>query len=158
MVAVPSGVLVFGWTATLWLGRPVWRTPLLFALGFVAIFVLGGLTGVMLAVVPIALRAHGCGGCHVIPDLLETRGTAGPSLRGLANRAYITGRLANQPLNVAAWIRSPRTIDPGTLMPDLGVSESEARDIAAYLYSVDADSRATGPPWPPTPESPATKR
>jgi cytochrome c oxidase subunit I+III len=58
MVAVPSGVLVFGWIATLALGRPLWRTPLLFALGFVAIFVLGGLTGVMLAVVPFNWQAH----------------------------------------------------------------------------------------------------
>jgi len=58
MVAVPSGILVFGWIATLWLGRPSWRTPLLFAAGFIAIFVLGGLTGVMLAVVPFNLQAH----------------------------------------------------------------------------------------------------
>jgi cytochrome c oxidase subunit I+III len=58
MVAVPSGVLVFGWIATLWLGRPVWTTSLLFALGFIAIFVLGGLTGVMLAVVPFNWQAH----------------------------------------------------------------------------------------------------
>jgi cytochrome c oxidase subunit I+III len=58
MVAVPSGVLVFGWIATLWLGRPVWTTSLLFALGFIAIFVLGGLTGVMLALVPFNWQAH----------------------------------------------------------------------------------------------------
>jgi cytochrome c oxidase subunit I+III len=58
MVAVPSAVLVFGWIATLWLGRPVWTTSLLFALGFVTIFVLGGLTGVMLAVVPFNWQAH----------------------------------------------------------------------------------------------------
>jgi cytochrome c oxidase subunit I+III len=49
---------VFGWIATLWLGRPVWTTSLLFALGFVAIFVLGGLTGVMLALVPFNWQAH----------------------------------------------------------------------------------------------------
>jgi len=58
MVAVPSGVLVFGWIATLWLGRPVWTASLLFAMGFIAIFVLGGLTGVMLAVVPFNWQAH----------------------------------------------------------------------------------------------------
>jgi cytochrome c oxidase subunit I+III len=58
MVAVPSGVLVLGWIATLWLGRPVWTTSLLFAVGFIAIFVLGGLTGVMLAVVPFNWQAH----------------------------------------------------------------------------------------------------
>jgi cytochrome c oxidase subunit I+III len=58
MVAVPSGILVFGWIATLWLGRPVWTTALRFAVGFIAIFVLGGLTGVMLAAVPFNWQAH----------------------------------------------------------------------------------------------------
>jgi cytochrome c oxidase subunit I+III len=57
-IAVPSGVQVLGWIATLWTGRPVWRMPLLFVAGFLAIFVLGGLTGVMLAVVPFNLQAH----------------------------------------------------------------------------------------------------
>src|SRR5688500_2257925 len=52
MIAVPSGVQVFGWIATLWTGRPTWNVALLFVVGFLAIFVLGGLTGVMLAVVP----------------------------------------------------------------------------------------------------------
>ena len=58
MIAIPSGVQVFGWIATLWTGRPVWRTPLLFVMGFLAIFTLGGLTGVMLAVVPFNWQAH----------------------------------------------------------------------------------------------------
>ncbi|HUG38358.1 MAG TPA: cytochrome c oxidase subunit I, partial [Candidatus Limnocylindrales bacterium] len=58
MIAVPSGVQVFGWIATLWTGRPVWRVPLLFVVGFLAIFVLGGLTGVMLAVVPFNWQVH----------------------------------------------------------------------------------------------------
>ena len=53
LIAVPSGIQIFCWLATLWDGRPVFRTPLLFVLGFVAIFVLGGLTGVMVASVPI---------------------------------------------------------------------------------------------------------
>src|SRR5207253_7937594 len=49
MIAVPSGVQLFCWIATIWVGRPSFRPPLMFVLGFVAIFVLGGLTGVMLA-------------------------------------------------------------------------------------------------------------
>ena len=57
-IAVPSGVQVMSWLATLWTGRPVWRIPLLFVGGFLAIFVLGGLTGVMLAVVPFNLSTH----------------------------------------------------------------------------------------------------
>jgi cytochrome c oxidase subunit I+III len=58
MIAIPSGVQIFCWIATIWLGRPQWKTPFLFVLGFIAIFVLGGLTGVMLASVPLDLQVH----------------------------------------------------------------------------------------------------
>jgi cytochrome c oxidase subunit I+III len=58
MIAVPSGVQIFCWIATIWLGRPRFRPPLMFVLGFVAIFVMGGLTGVMLAAIPIDLQVH----------------------------------------------------------------------------------------------------
>jgi cytochrome c oxidase subunit I+III len=58
MIAIPSGVQIFCWIATLWGGRPRVRTPLLFVLGFFFVFVLGGLTGVMLASVPFDLQAH----------------------------------------------------------------------------------------------------
>ena len=57
-VSIPSGINVFGWIATLWAGRPVWRTPLLFALGGIVIFVIGGITGVMVAAVPFDWQAH----------------------------------------------------------------------------------------------------
>jgi cytochrome c oxidase subunit 1 len=58
MIAIPSGVQIFCWIATLWGGKLSFKTPLLFVLGFVAIFVLGGLTGVMLASVPLDLQIH----------------------------------------------------------------------------------------------------
>src|SRR5437660_12743309 len=58
MIAIPSGIQVFCWLATLRSGRIVVRAPLLFALGFIALFVLGGLTGVMVAAVPFDLQAH----------------------------------------------------------------------------------------------------
>jgi cytochrome c oxidase subunit 1 len=58
MIAIPSGLQVFCWLATLWQGRPRFAPPLLFVLGFVAIFVLGGLSGLMLASVPIDLQVH----------------------------------------------------------------------------------------------------
>lgn len=57
-IAVPSGIQVFAWIATIWEGRPVWRTPLLFVFGFLVIFVLGGITGVMLATAPFDAQAH----------------------------------------------------------------------------------------------------
>jgi cytochrome c oxidase subunit 1 len=57
-IAIPSGVQIFCWLASLWRGRPRLEVPLLFVLGFIAIFVLGGLTGVMLASVPVDLQVH----------------------------------------------------------------------------------------------------
>lgn len=58
LFAIPSGIQVFGLIATLWKGRPVLQTPLLFAVGFVLIFVLGGFTGVMIAIAPFDLVVH----------------------------------------------------------------------------------------------------
>jgi len=58
LIAIPSGVQIFCWIATLWLGKPRYRTPLLWVLGFIFIFVMGGLTGVMVASVPFDLQAH----------------------------------------------------------------------------------------------------
>jgi len=58
MIAIPSAVQIFCWIATLWTGRLNLKTPLLFALGFFAILVLGGLTGVMLGMVPLDLQVH----------------------------------------------------------------------------------------------------
>ncbi len=57
-IAVPAGIQIFCWIATLWDGRPVFKTPLLFVIGFVVIFVLGGLTGVMVASVPFDTQVH----------------------------------------------------------------------------------------------------
>ncbi|HET7322182.1 MAG TPA: cbb3-type cytochrome c oxidase subunit I, partial [Longimicrobiaceae bacterium] len=58
LIAIPSGVQIFVWISTLWTGRPVFRTPLLFVLGFIVIFVLGGLTGVMVGAVPFDWQVH----------------------------------------------------------------------------------------------------
>ncbi len=58
IIAIPSGVQIFCWIASIWRGRPRLMTPMLFVLGFVAIFVLGGLTGVTLASVPFDLQVH----------------------------------------------------------------------------------------------------
>ena len=58
LIAVPSAVQIFCWLATLWRGRLQWRTPLLFVLAFFFILVLGGMTGIMLASVPLDLQVH----------------------------------------------------------------------------------------------------
>lgn len=57
-IAVPAGIQIFCWLATLWSGRPVFKTPLLFVLGFIVTFVMGGLTGVMVASVPFDTQVH----------------------------------------------------------------------------------------------------
>jgi cytochrome c oxidase subunit 1/cytochrome c oxidase subunit I+III len=57
-ISIPSGILIFAWIATLWRGQVVWRTPLLFCLGFASIFVLGGITGLMVASLPFDLQVH----------------------------------------------------------------------------------------------------
>jgi putative membrane protein len=81
-----------------------------------------------------AIRTYGCGGCHVIPGVPAARGIIGPPLAGLAGRPYLAGRLVNNASNLVTWIRDPRALDPGTIMPRLGVTEADARHIAAYLY------------------------
>ena len=58
LVAVPTGVQIFAWIGTMWKGRPDLRLPMLHILGFFVTFVIGGLTGVMVAVVPFDLQAH----------------------------------------------------------------------------------------------------
>ncbi len=60
----------------------------------------------------------------------------GPSLAGFGRRPYIAGTLQNDGANLVRWIRDPQAIEPGTVMPRLGVSETEARDIAAHLTAL----------------------
>ena len=91
-----------------------------------------------------ALVRYGCGACHQIPGVRGARGIVGPSLDGVASRRYLAGRVINEPHNLIAWIRTPRTVDPQTIMPDLAVSEPDARDMAAFLYrSAREDLRET---------------
>jgi cytochrome c oxidase subunit 1 len=58
LIAVPTGAQIFCWIATIWAGRPRLATPMLWALGFMVVFVIGGLTGVMIASVPFDLQVH----------------------------------------------------------------------------------------------------
>ena len=58
LIAIPTGVQIFCWIATIWAGRPRYTTSMLFALGFIVVFTIGGLTGVMIASVPFDLQVH----------------------------------------------------------------------------------------------------
>ena len=82
------------------------------------------------------MTQYGCGACHVIPGVTAARGSVGPSLDGFADRAYVAGVLPNQPGDLVRWLMNPTTHAPQTAMPDLGVREGEARDMAAYLYTL----------------------
>ena len=83
-----------------------------------------------------ALEGFGCVACHSIPGVPGVRGSVGPPLDGFANRKYIGGTLPNRPEELIRWIRNPQGINPNTAMPDLGVVEPVARDMAAYLYTL----------------------
>lgn len=79
---------------------------------------------------------YGCGSCHVIPGIRAARGTVGPSLHGFANRSYVAGILPNRPGALTRWLIDPPAHAPQTAMPDMGIQEGQARDMAAYLYSL----------------------
>jgi cytochrome c1 len=61
---------------------------------------------------------------------------AGPPLTGIGSRIYVAGVLQNTPENLIRWIRHPKEVDEKTVMPDLGLSQEDATDIAAYLYTL----------------------
>jgi cytochrome c len=84
-----------------------------------------------------SIRQKGCPTCHIIPGIREANGLVGPPLERFADRVYIAGVLPNTPDNLVAWIRDPPGIDPLTAMPASGLGEAEARDVAAYLYTLD---------------------
>lgn len=81
-----------------------------------------------------AILRYGCSACHQIPGIREPRAQVGPPLTGIGERRYLGGQLVNTPANMVRWIQDPQAFAPGTVMPNLGVTESEARDITAYLY------------------------
>jgi cytochrome c1 len=82
------------------------------------------------------IAAYGCGSCHTIPGVDAARGLVGPPLTKFARRVYIAGEVPNTNRFLVQWITVPQSIEPGTAMPNLGVTEGEARDIAAYLYTL----------------------
>jgi cytochrome c oxidase assembly factor CtaG/cytochrome c2 len=94
------------------------------------------LTGGRVARAPNLIDHYGCGSCHSIPGVPGATGTVGPPMDHMASRTYIAGRLPNEPTAMITWLRSPQHFEPATAMPQMGVSEADARDIAAYLYTL----------------------
>ena len=83
------------------------------------------------------ILAKGCAACHDIPGVRAPGGLVAPPLGGFARRTYIGGELPNTPDNLMRWLRDPHAIERKTAMPDTGLSPTEARDVAAYLYTLD---------------------
>jgi cytochrome c len=83
------------------------------------------------------IARHGCGSCHTIPGIDRADGLVGPPLTRFGARSYIAGELVNNADNLQRWIVDPQQIEPGTAMPNLGIPPIDARDIAAYLYTLD---------------------
>jgi cytochrome c1 len=84
-----------------------------------------------------ALERYACGACHVIPGIRGAHGRVGPVLAEYARRVYVAGKYPNEPDVLIAWIRDPPALSPESAMPDVGVTAVDARDIAAYLYTLE---------------------
>jgi mono/diheme cytochrome c family protein len=83
-----------------------------------------------------AVEQYACVTCHEIPGVVGPNFPVGPPLGGVASRVMLGGVLPNSPENLALWIRAPQAFAPLSAMPNLGLSERDARDIAAFLATL----------------------
>jgi cytochrome c1 len=90
------------------------------------------------------MTSTGCTACHVVPgtpgwrsEMVRERSRIGPPLDAYLRRLYIAGVIPNTADNLIRWLKSPPSIDPRTAMPDVHLSDQDARDLAAYLYTLE---------------------
>jgi cytochrome c oxidase assembly factor CtaG/cytochrome c2 len=83
-----------------------------------------------------AIERYGCRTCHTIPGVPGADGEVGPNLAGIRSRAYVAGMLPNNPANLMKWIQNPKDVNPKTVMPNMQVTPADAKDISAYLYTL----------------------
>jgi cytochrome c2 len=83
-----------------------------------------------------AIEIYGCGKCHTIPGIRGANGVVGPPLESVARRTYIGGNFPNTPDMLTHWIMAPQMMKRKTAMPSLGLSEPQARDVVAYLETL----------------------
>lgn len=85
---------------------------------------------------PALMARDGCTGCHVIPGINAPSTWVGPPLTAWSRRIYIAGSLPNSADNLVAWLLDPPAFREHTAMPRSGLTESEARHVAAYLFTL----------------------
>ena len=83
-----------------------------------------------------AIEQYACVTCHAIPGVMGPNFPVGPPLAGVGSRTMLGGVLPNSPENMVRWLRAPQALAPLTAMPNLGMSERDARDIAAFLATL----------------------
>ena len=83
-----------------------------------------------------AIEQYACVTCHAIPGIVGPNFPVGPPLAGIGSRVMLGGVLHNSPENLARWIRTPQAFAPLSAMPNLGLSDADARDIAAFLTTL----------------------
>jgi cytochrome c1 len=84
----------------------------------------------------VTIARSSCGSCHEIPGVPNAHGLTGPPLVHFSRRTVVAGLLPNTPENLTRWVRDPQGVIPGNAMPNIGLSEAQARDVAAYLYTL----------------------
>jgi cytochrome c len=85
---------------------------------------------------PDLIRQFGCAACHRVAGVSGATGRVGPRLSAIPLQGRIAGALPNTPHNLVQWIVDPKAHKPDTTMPRTGISEQDARDVAAYLFSL----------------------
>jgi cytochrome c oxidase subunit 2 len=84
-------------------------------------------------------RSKGCIACHVAQGIPGATGTIGPNLNGIgdpAKRPKLADGAANSPEHIREWIKNPQQLKPGTMMPNLQLSDKEADDLTAVLMTL----------------------
>jgi cytochrome c len=80
------------------------------------------------------IQQKGCGGCHTVSGVPGATGVAGPNLTNVALRPTLAGdSIPNSPDTLERWLMDPPSLKPGTTMPNLGLTEDDARNLVAFL-------------------------
>jgi cytochrome c2 len=82
------------------------------------------------------MKSHACGVCHVIPGIRGASGQVGPTLESYARRVYVAGKFSKDPELLMQWIMDAPSLAPDTAMPAIEMSDEQARDMVAYLYTL----------------------